>query len=155
MTHIVIDLALIVYPIHKDYEEGLWQLTLVRSPTPTMNSGDLTLPTRTQTSEQEYSDLAAINRRPSTSYSGNTPRNFTRGTHSNTFSGQQDKSRRLWHIPRISRKFGGEWKLAYSAMGGTKTALDSFQLCLIMSWHLFSRHKAHTFPGRLRREMTR
>ena len=37
-----------------------------QSPTPTVNGCDLTPPTRTQTSEQEYSDLTASNRRPST-----------------------------------------------------------------------------------------
>jgi len=39
-----------------------------RSPALTVNGHDLTLPTWTQTSEHEYSDLAASNRRPSTPY---------------------------------------------------------------------------------------
>ena len=50
-----------------------------RSPTPTLNGCDVTLPTRTQTSEQEYSDLAASDRQLSTAYSCNTPQSlFTR-----------------------------------------------------------------------------
>jgi len=36
-----------------------------RSQTPTVNGHDLILPTRTQTSELEYSDLTANSRRPS------------------------------------------------------------------------------------------
>jgi len=57
-----------------------------RTPTPTVNGRDLTLPTRTHTSEQEYSDLAASNRRPSTPYSRNTPERFSQGTRSYAFS---------------------------------------------------------------------
>jgi len=53
-----------------------------RSPTPTLNGRDLTLPTRTQRSEQKYSDLAASNRRPSTPYSRKTPQSFSKGTQS-------------------------------------------------------------------------
>jgi len=49
-----------------------------RSPTPTMNDRDLTLLTWTETSEQEYSDFMASNRQPSTPYSSNTPKSFTR-----------------------------------------------------------------------------
>ena len=40
-------------------------------PTPTVNGSDLTFPTWTQISEQEYSDLTASNRRPSIPYSRN------------------------------------------------------------------------------------
>jgi len=57
-----------------------------RSPTPTVDGRDLTLPTRTQTSEQEHSDLAASNRRPSTPCSCNTPQSFSQGTRSYAFS---------------------------------------------------------------------
>ena len=57
-----------------------------RSPTPTLNGRDLTLPTRTQTSEQEYSDLAASNRRSSTACSRNTPQSVWQGTLSYAFS---------------------------------------------------------------------
>ena len=51
-----------------------------RSPTPTVNGRDVTLPTRTQTSEQKYRDLMANNRRPSAPYSRNTPQSFSQGT---------------------------------------------------------------------------
>jgi len=45
-----------------------------------VNGRDLTLPTRTQTSEQEYSDFTTSNRRPSTPHSRNTPQSFSKGT---------------------------------------------------------------------------
>jgi len=57
-----------------------------RRPIPTVNGRDLTLPTRRQTSEQEYIDLAASNRRPSTQCSRNTPESFSHGTRSFAFS---------------------------------------------------------------------
>ena len=57
-----------------------------RSPTPTTNGHDLTIPTRTENSEQEYSDLTTINRRPSTHRCRNTPQSFSRGTRSYAFS---------------------------------------------------------------------
>jgi len=56
-----------------------------RSPTPTLNGCDLTPSTRTQSSEQEYSYLAASMRHPSTPYSRNTPQSFSRGTRPYTF----------------------------------------------------------------------
>jgi len=46
---------------------------LSRVPTPTMKGCDLTPPTRKQTSEQEYDDLTASNRRSSTLYFFSTP----------------------------------------------------------------------------------
>ena len=50
-----------------------------RSPIPTVNGFHLTLPTQKKTSEQEYNDLAASNRRPSTPYArNNPPKLFTR-----------------------------------------------------------------------------
>jgi len=60
---------------------------LCASPTPTVNGCDLTPPTRTQTSEQEYSDLIFSDTRPSTTYSNNTTKNFLRGNRLNSFSG--------------------------------------------------------------------
>jgi len=59
---------------------------LCRSSTPTVNGRDLTSPTQTQSSEQEYSDLMASNRRQSTPYSRNTPQNYSQGTRSYAFS---------------------------------------------------------------------
>ena len=47
-----------------------------RSPTPTLNSCDLTPSIRTQSSEQEYSYLTASKRHPSTPHSRNTPQSF-------------------------------------------------------------------------------
>jgi len=67
-----------------DYEEK--SRHPCRSPIPTVNCRDLTLSTRTQTSEQEHSNLTASNRRPSTPYSCNTPQSFSRGTRSYAFS---------------------------------------------------------------------
>jgi len=57
-----------------------------RSPTSTVNGRDLTLLKRTQTSEQEHSDLAASNVPPSTPYSSNILQTFSWGTRSYAFS---------------------------------------------------------------------
>jgi len=54
-----------------------------RSPTPSVNDSYLTLLTRAQTSEQEYSDLTASNRRLSTPYTHNTLQSFSRRIRSN------------------------------------------------------------------------
>jgi len=83
---------------------------LCRSPTPTMDGCDLTPPTQTQTSEQEYSDLTANNKRQSTQYSRNTSQSFSRGTRCMLSRGRKNMCRRLWCTPMISRKFTGEWK---------------------------------------------
>jgi len=70
-----------------------------RSPTPTLNGRELTLPTRTQTSELEYSDLVASNRRPSTPYSRNTPRVFHKEHGRMLSRGPQSMWRRLcWKV---------------------------------------------------------
>jgi len=77
------------WSIQLDYAEVWWQHTatqLCRSLTPIAIACDLTTPTRTQTSEQDYSDLMANNRQPSTPDSRNTPRSFSRGTQSHAFS---------------------------------------------------------------------
>jgi len=81
-----------------------------RSPTPKLNGCDLPPSTRTQFSEQEYSNLMASKRRQSTPYSHNTHRTFNEEP-GNTLSilsrGRQNMSILLWHAPRISRKFAG------------------------------------------------
>jgi len=60
---------------------------LCRSSIPTVNRRDLALPIRTQTSEQEYSDLTASNnRRPTALYIRNTPQCFSQGTRLYAFS---------------------------------------------------------------------
>jgi len=56
-----------------------------RRPTPTVNGRDLTLPTRKQTSEQEYSELTASNMQQSTPHSRNTTQSYSRGTWSYAF----------------------------------------------------------------------
>ena len=57
-----------------------------RSPTPTVNNCDLTPLTRIRSSDREYSDLMASNRRPSKQYSRSTPQRFSRWIRSYTFS---------------------------------------------------------------------
>jgi len=79
-----------------------------RSPTPTVNGRDLTFLTWTQTSEQEYSDLTASNRRPSTPYSRNTPKAFHEESGRMLSRGRQNMCRRFWHTPNISQKFAAE-----------------------------------------------
>jgi len=81
-----------------------------QSQTPTVNGCDLTPPTQTQTSEQEFSDLTASNRRPPTSYSRNTPQSFSRWTRSYTVSTSTNVGRHLWHTTKISIKFSGKWR---------------------------------------------
>jgi len=82
-----------------------------------VNGRDLTLPTRTQTFEQEYSDLTDRNRRPSTPYSINTPQNFSRGSRRMLSRGRQSISRRHLHTPKISQKFAGERKFGLQCCG--------------------------------------
>jgi len=42
--------------------------------------------------------------------------------------GRQNMCKRLWHTPKISQTFAGEWNLVCSAMAGTKTALGIIRL---------------------------
>jgi len=96
-----------------------------RSPTPTMSGRDLTLPTRTQTSEQDYSDFMASNRRPSTPYSSNTPQSFSQGTRSYALS---RSTKHVKTSSAYSQSIGGEWNVVCCATAGTKTALVIIQL---------------------------
>ena len=79
-----------------------------RSSTPTVNGHDLTLPT--QTSEQEYRDLTASNRRPSTRTHGKLLKTFHKEPSRMLSRGRQIMCRRFQHTPKISQKFAGEWK---------------------------------------------
>jgi len=123
---------------------------------PTVNGCDLTPPTRTQTSEQEYSDLTHSNRRPSTPYSRNTSNSFSRGTRSYAFSRltkhvqtslaySQDFSKICWRV-KI-------WSVVLRPGREPHWVSSSFDS--IISRHLVSRHLAYTFLGRLRRETAR
>ena len=121
-----------------------------RSPTPT----DLTSPTRTQTFEQEGSDLTASNRGPSTPHSRKTHTVFHE-EHGLMLSRGWQNVCRFWHTPTISRKFLESEGLVCSATARTKTALDSLQ-------HWFNYFTASSFkalgiacafPGRLSMEM--
>jgi len=66
--------AVTVYPIHvvETVKRSGDNTHPCRSSTPTVIGHDLTFPTQTQTSEQEYSDLTASKRRPPTPDSRNT-----------------------------------------------------------------------------------
>ena len=74
------------YPIHADYEEEWLQHTPLSESNTNGELCDLTPPTRTQSSEQEYSDLMTSNKWPSTLYSRNTSQSFSQGTRSYAFS---------------------------------------------------------------------
>ena len=78
-----------------------------RSPTPTVNGRDLTSPTQTRTSEQEYSDLAASNSRPPTPTAATLPKAFHEEPGRMLSRGQQSICGPLWHIPNLSQKFAG------------------------------------------------
>ena len=78
------------------------------SPTPTVNGRDLTSPTQTQTSEQEYSDLTTSNRRPPTLTPATLPKAFHEEPGRMLSRGQQSICGPLWHTASISQKFSGE-----------------------------------------------
>ena len=95
--------------VEVNYEKERDNTHPIRSPTATVNGFDLTLPTRLQTSEQDYSDLTASNRRPLTPYSRNTLQSFSRGTRSyafprsakhmwTSFAYSQDFSKTCWWV---------------------------------------------------------
>ena len=79
-SDILVDSTVIVYSIHISMKRSGDITHRCRNPAPTVNGCDLTPPTRTQTSEQEYSDLTASNRRSSTPSSRNIPERFSRRT---------------------------------------------------------------------------
>ena len=111
-----------------------------RSSTRTVNGRDLTFPTMARIFEQEYGDLTASNRRPSTPHSRNTLQRFSRGTRSHDFS---RSTKHMWTslaCPNICQKFVGEWNLVCSAMVGTKTALGIIHLWFNYFAASFSRH---------------
>ena len=69
-----------------DYEEEWYDITHhCRNPTPTLNDCESTPTTVTQSSEQEYGELRASNRHPSTPCSHNITQSFSRGTGPYTF----------------------------------------------------------------------
>jgi len=71
------------------------------SSTPVVNGHDLTLLTQTQTSEQEYTDLMASNKRPSTLHSRKT-QSFSQGTWSYALWGSQNMCEDIFNIlPRF------------------------------------------------------
>ena len=80
-----------------------------RSLTLTVNGCDLTLPTRTQMSEQEYNDLTVKGcdqHRTHATLAKAFPEELSRILS----RGRPNMCRRLWHTPKICRKFAGEWK---------------------------------------------
>ena len=57
--------------------------------------------------------------------------------------GQHNMCRRLWHTPKISRKFSGEWKLSSVLRPGRKPHWVSSSFGSIISRDIFSRHLAY------------
>jgi len=74
-----------------------------------VNGRDLTLPTRRQTSEQDYSDLTVNNSTGGRQHC--TSATLTKGFHKEPgrmlSRGRQSVCRRLLHIPKISQNFAG------------------------------------------------
>jgi len=72
-----------------------------------VNGGDLFLPTRTQTFEQEYSDLTVSNRRPSTSQpiTATLPKEFHKKPDRMLSRGRQNMCKRFWRTPNLSQIF--------------------------------------------------
>ena len=127
-----------------DYEERSNDSThRCRSPTPTVNGRDLTLPTRVQTSEEQYIDLTASNRRPSTPYSRNTPQSFSRGTRSYAFS---RSTKHVWKFLAYSQDLSKIcWRVKFCSAVlwlGWNPHWVSFRFGSFISRHLFSRHLA-------------
>jgi len=112
-----------------------------RSPTPTVNGHDLTFPTRTQTSDQEYSDLTASNRRPSTPYARKTPQSFSRGTRSYAFSRSTKHAKTsLAYFQDFSKILLESEIWPVMLRPGRKPHHVSFSFDSNISQHLFSRH---------------
>jgi len=106
---LVESVAVTVYPIHVHYEEEWWWHTTLSGFNTHGEQLWLNLPTWTQTSEQEYSDLMASNRWSSTPYSPNSSQNFSLGTQSYTLlrstkhvekslADFQDFSKIIWRV---------------------------------------------------------
>jgi len=71
----------------------------------TMNGRDLTLLTRTQTSNQEYSDLTPGRQHRTTA---RLHKPFQEEPGHMLSRVRQSMCRNLWHTPKISQKFAGE-----------------------------------------------
>jgi len=107
-----------------------------RSPAPaTVKGSDLTLLIWTQTSDQEYSDLTASNRRPSTPYSATLHKPFHEEPGRMLSRVRQSMCRRVWHTPKIEI-----WSVVLGP--GRKPHWVSFSFDSIILQHLFSRHLA-------------
>jgi len=91
----------------------------------TMNGRDLTILTRTQTSNHEYSYLTP-GRQHHTPATLHKPFQEEPGRMLSRV--RQSMCRRLWHTPKISQKFAGKWNLVNIARAGTKTALGIIQV---------------------------
>ena len=117
---------------------------LCRSPTTMVNGRDLTLPKRTQTSEQKYSDLAARNRRLSTAWTRNTPQSFSQGTRLYAFFLEVDKACEdvFSILPRFLKIFLESEMWSVVPRPGQKPHWVSFGFDSIISSRLFSRHLA-------------
>ena len=99
---------------------------------PTVNGRDLTLPTRTQTSEQEYSGLTASDKLWSIPYYHNTPQSFSRGTGLMLSRGRQNVCLKVFDkIPRFLNNLLESGILVCTTMARMKTALDIIQLWFI------------------------
>jgi len=149
------DSTVTVYPIHIDYMKRSGDRTQsCRSQTPTANDCDLTLPT--QTSEHEYSDLTASNRRPSAPCSRSTPQSISRGTRSYAFSRSTKHALRSFGFSLDFSKISWRVRICFEALlPGRQMHWVSSSFGSIVSRHHFSRNLAYTFPGRQRRKMNR
>ena len=82
-----------------------------------MNGCGLILPTRTQTSGQEYNDLTVSIRRPSRQHSRNIPQSFSRRTRSYAFSrSTKPPAGHFGILPRFL-EFSGERKFSLCCYG--------------------------------------
>jgi len=124
-----------------------------RSPTPTANGCDLTPPTRTQTSEQKYNDLATSNRRPSTPHSRNTPRSFYEEAGGMLSRGRQNMYRRLGVLPEFLENLLVSKILVFSATARANISPDIIPFWFNYFAVSFSRFLACICPRGLKREI--
>jgi len=155
----LVDPALIVYPIHVDYEEEWWQhIPLWESNTHGGRTTTIKLghhEHKPLTSKQEYNNFMASNRRLSTAYFCNTLQSFLRGIWSYAFSKSKKTCVGVLAYCQDFSKFLVSENLVCSATAGTKTALGILQIWFNYFATYFSRHLICNFPRRRRRVMPR
>ena len=128
-----------------DYEEQWWQHTASSESNIYDEQLRFHSPIRIQTSQQEYNDLTASDRRPSTPYSRNTLQSFSRGTQYYAFMWSTKHAGTSFAYSQDFLKFALQCYGQYENRSGYLAALAQLFQEYVISWHL-----TYTFLGRLR-----